>query len=65
MPKKLRDGFNVWHMPGFRLTDQNLAARGVYLDRNANFESDVYDNHKAYQRWLAAMALIGPRRAPD
>ncbi|MCA8916200.1 MAG: hypothetical protein KDB90_12385 [Planctomycetes bacterium] len=62
MAKKLRDGFNAWHTPGFRLTDQGLAERGVKLDRNAVFATDPTPDHTAYDRWLAVIACASVTR---
>jgi hypothetical protein len=62
---KRRSGFNVFHTPGFRLTDQGLGARGVDLDRNALFETEHHADIQAYARWVAAMSMIRGRTPPN
>jgi hypothetical protein len=56
--RKIRDGFNALHTPGFRLTPQDLAARGVQLDRNAQFQTDLHGDTNAYLRWMAELSMV-------
>ena len=58
MAKKLHDGFNIWHTPGIRLTDQGLATRGVVLNKNAVSETEHHGDAAGYNRWQAVMACV-------
>jgi len=58
MAKRLHDGFNVWHTPGVRLTDQGLAARRVAFNSNAIYETEHHGDVAGYHRWLAVMGCV-------